>query len=410
MPKRYHQTKTSKGTTIFRYSLNSHFWYCIFAYSGKQHSFNLGNDKKEAAKLADKIANYLVFHTIDEAREHFYPADQQVSVHLPTFKEVILWFRKAAKINGLTERTTENYVETLRRVALLYAPRGRTRKETKLFASRALNKPITCLNRQAWEFFVTEASNTRGLTASSKRTLNTMLANIKAMFCEHHTVYFPYWNPEWVEEFVKIPLFRRVSTTYRLPPERLIVDTLAHLHLMDPRDPVRTVIVLALRAGMRRSEIINAKKDWVELHDNLARIHIVATDDFTPKGTPGFTEIESAYLDEALASPGSYLLGEVSERERVDEIPMSAVSTLRSWGWEDYSNPLHEMRKIYGSVVASTRGLFAAQALLRHKNSQVTSDNYADLILGARLLEVWGVDAKKIQGNRPRSFAEQLLA
>jgi len=410
MPIRYHQTKTPKGKTIFRQSLNSHFWYFIVYYSGKQHTFQLGNDKKKAAKLADQITNFLVFHTVDEAREHFYPPEAKISAHIPTFKEVILWFRKSAKINGLSERTTENYVETLRRIALLYAPRGRTRKETKLFAERALNKPITCLNKQAWEFFVTEASNTRGLNAASKRTLNAMLANIKAMFCEHHTAYFPYWNPEWVEEFIKIPHFRRVSTTYRLPPETLIIDTLAHLRLMDPEDPVRTAIVLALRAGMRRSEVTNAKKDWVELHGNLARIHIVATDDFTPKGSPGFTEIESAYLSEALASPGPYLLGAEDERERVDGIPTRAVATLRSWGWGDYSNPLHEMRKIYGSVVASTRGLFAAQALLRHRNSQVTSDNYADLILGARLLEVWGVDAEKIRDNRPRSFAEQLLA
>ena len=39
----------------------------------------------------------------------------------------------------------------------------------------------------------------------------------------------------------------------------------------------------------------------------------------------------------------------------------------------------HELRKLYGSIVAARHGLFAAQKLLGHKDPKVTSRFYAGL-------------------------------
>ena len=408
MPSQYTPARTRKGTTLFKHTPTAPFWYYRTQYAGQNEVFNLGNDLKKAKKLADEIANFLVFNSIEAAREKFYPGDRLASPNLPTFAEIIRWFRNARRLTGLSERTVENYVQALTNVAHLYAPKGANKKETELLKVRSLNKPVTCLNRAAWDLLVTEATLKNGLTRATRNSLNARLRNLKALFAPRHIHYYPNWDPSWVKDFMTIQPYTNTMVKYRLPPENLIIDTITRIELMEP-GPVRNMLTLALRAGMRRSEICYARADWVEHHDNICRIHIGESWEFKPKGATGFTEIDPFFLERCESPQSEYLVGVDDISVRVDDVPKSSLALLRSWGWQDYANPLHELRKIFGSVVASTRGLFAAQALLRHSNSQVTSDNYADLILGDSILKAWDAGIGRNRSNHQHSSVVQRL-
>lgn len=404
MPVLYDKKKTRKGTTIFKNTPNSKYWYLRKVYAGVDEYFCLGNDLDKAKALADEIDSFLQFHTIRQTREHFYPAERELSAEIPTFQEVIWWIRKAGRLNGLSQVTIENYENSIQRLALHYAPPGKNRKEEKLFRRRALNKPITLLNKRLWAAVVEDFLQFNGgtLSPANKRSINSLLANVQAAFHERHTSMFPFWNPEWVKEIMEVRLYPRVGVKYRLPPEDLIVRTVRNVETME-EGPVKNCLVLALRAGLRRREISFARKDWVDVSPVVSRLYVKATRDFQPKGCEGYAEIETRFIERLVFSEGEFLLGVDREYDRVDVIPMKAVATLREWGWTDYANPLHELRKLYGSVLASTRGLYSAQVLLRHSNSQVTSDNYADLVVSPRILQVWAGDDGTIheshQGN-----------
>lgn len=410
MPVLYDKKKTRKGVTIFKNTPDAKYWYLRKVYAGADEYFCLGNDLSKAKALADEIDSYLQFHTIRQTREYFYPAERELSAEIPTIQEVIWWMRKAGRINGLSGKTIENYEAALHRLALLYAPAGKNRKEEKLFRRRALNKPVTLLNKRLWAAVVEDFAQYNGgsLSAANKRSLNTLLANTQAVFHERHTSLFPFWNPAWVKEIMELKPYARVGAKYRLPPESLIIQTIRNIEAMD-EGPVKNCLTLALRAGLRRREIAYARKDWVDVSPVVSRIYVKATRDFQPKGSEGYAEIESRFIERLVFSEGDFLLGVDREYDRVDVIPTKAVATLRDWGWTDCANPLHELRKLYGSVLASTRGLYSAQVLLRHSNSQVTSDNYADLVVSPTLLQVWAGDDDTTHRNHQGNSGGWLL-
>ena len=95
-----------------------------------------------------------------------------------------------------------------------------------------------------------------------------------------------------------------------------------------------------------------------------------------------YAELEKARVN--LTSP--YILGG-DEKENVEVFGYRRRSTLRiaaTWlrdrGIETdklRGNPLHRLRKQFGSEVATTFGLFQAQKLLGHSSPTVTAKYYA---------------------------------
>ena len=153
-------------------------------------------------------------------------------------------------------------------------------------------------------------------------------------------------------------------------------------------------ILLGLGLGLRANEIDKARWSWFKFDANgTCFLEIREEPDFKPKGgtmrvirIPGelHDELVKARLD--LASP--YVLGGQASKSvekngwgyRCRETLRVVNTWLREHGVETNDlrgNPLHRLRKQFGSEVATGFGLFAAQKLLGHSSPTVTAKYYA---------------------------------
>jgi integrase len=159
-----------------------------------------------------------------------------------------------------------------------------------------------------------------------------------------------------------------------------------------PHPEAYCVILLALGLGLRRNEIDKARWSWIKFDSKGDCIlEIKEEEDFQPKGGTNrfvripaavYTELEKARVD--LQSP--YILGGEA-KDNVDKFGYRMRSVLRvATIWlrergieaeDKRSNPLHRLRKQFGSEVATTFGLFQAQKLLGHSSPMVTAKYYA---------------------------------
>ena len=161
-----------------------------------------------------------------------------------------------------------------------------------------------------------------------------------------------------------------------------------------PRPDAYCAILLGLGVGLRANEIDKARWSWLKFDGKGGCfLEIKEESDFKPKGgTLRLIRIPTALHDELtkarrdLSSP--YILGGKA----------SAAVEEHGWGYrcretlrvvnawlrehdveteEVRGNPLHRLRKQFGSEVATGFGLFAAQKLLGHSSPTVTSKYYA---------------------------------
>lgn len=163
-----------------------------------------------------------------------------------------------------------------------------------------------------------------------------------------------------------------------------------------PHPKAWAAILLALGAGLRANEADKARWRWFRFDsEGNCFLEIQEEDDFTPKGGVKRTirvprelydELVKARKDMAspyvLGGPASANVEKKGFGYRRPEAFRVATAWLRARGVEEgkrRGNPLHRLRKEFGSQVATTYGLFAAQKLLGHTSPALTSRYYASL-------------------------------
>lgn len=160
-----------------------------------------------------------------------------------------------------------------------------------------------------------------------------------------------------------------------------------------PHPEAFRAILLGVGLGLRANEIDKARWDWIKgTPDGGDVLEIAEEDDFRPKGgtmrlIPISREVLRALLKTRVdASP--YIIGGQASPSvkkngygyRCREVLRVANDWLRLRGVESDSvrgNPLHALRKEFGSVVATEHDLFTAQKLLGHSSPTVTAKYYA---------------------------------
>jgi integrase len=147
------------------------------------------------------------------------------------------------------------------------------------------------------------------------------------------------------------------------------------------------VLVLGLCAGLRRGEIDRLL--WSQV--DFARSHIVinATDCFAPKSNsvgevPIDDEIVKLLKKWKKASTGRFVVEGVEPKINTDNHHYRAgrahaelIEWLHGKGLTA-RNPLHTLRKEFGSIVCQKAGVYVASRLLRHANITMTAAVYAD--------------------------------
>lgn len=147
------------------------------------------------------------------------------------------------------------------------------------------------------------------------------------------------------------------------------------------------VLVLGLCAGLRRGEI--DRLQWSQVDFGRSLIVIKATDCFAPKANsagdiPIDEEIVKLMKKWKKASNGRFVVEGVEPKVDTDNHHYRAcrahaelIAWLHGKGLTS-RNPLHTLRKEFGSIVCQRAGVYVASRLLRHANITMTTSVYTD--------------------------------
>ena len=373
----YKSVRTSKGTRIYKRNRNG-TWTYLSNIGGRRSYFPLGYDQKEAMELADKIRGHLILFPVQEVLEMFQKKRfSKTKPPTPKLVDVANILENNRISSGMSKTTLKSYLDGLRKFARVMTGR----KDVGDFDLGTItDKMIRDFKTKSLDGITDQA-----LIQSKKRTLNSNIRQLKALFSR--LSLFEDYDTEFVEIIRKQEFFKGLKKQYRLPPLDLIQRTFD----MWPTTSgdVHTLIGMALHFGLRRGEILHARRSWFDLAGEKARVNILAEMDFRPKGghegfTMGTKSMATSILNKA--SGDDYLIKDRADSGR--PAFEGALKALRAVGWERPS-PMHELRKLFGSYVASTESIYISQKFLRHADSSTTNESYADVIVDDKIKNLW---------------------
>jgi integrase len=405
-------TKQGKGVLITRlWKTNSDgervfasAWTRRIVRNGRQFYFTLPAEREKAEEVANEIDAFLQVrsNTIEDAIARFSPEKRIVVEGRPvaTLRSVINLFRLKRDVLDVKKSSARVYVGSIiRMIAVAQARRARRgMKRGKMDAAskdRVLDSAVSCLADSHLvsdfkEAMLASAGADEALRKQRKRTVNSYLRNAASLFTDaamrqYAAAGLNVPKPKCFD--IELP-FRKVDKKYRLPEPAVVsavFDLAPALKAMDRN--AYLAYLLALHAGLRKEEIAHCRRGWFSTTAPW-RIRIQAEGSFNPKGTEGETEMEEwAYREVMeLAGEDTILTGTITDRK--DGAFRVLNSRLKSAGLRRFK-PAHELRKLFGSYIASTRGIFVAQKFLRHQSAQLTSDDYADNILDETVRARW---------------------
>ena len=186
-----------------------------------------------------------------------------------------------------------------------------------------------------------------------------------------------------------------VGTKDRKKRPKFEFKSFSKIDFRKPYPASYAAILLAFGAGLRANEIDKARWSWFMFNDKGECLIVIKPEfDFKPKGGSARaikipTEVHQALVATRTDLTSAYVLGGEEttaetlahgEGYRRKDVMTIANTWLRLRGVENnsrYGNPLHRLRKQFGSTVATEFGLFAAQKYLGHTSPTVTAKYYA---------------------------------
>lgn len=371
------RARSKEGTRIYRRSKNGS-WIFKKEVDKRVRYFPLGLNKTEALALADQIRGHLMLYPFKEVWEMYNKkAFAKTKPKPPTLGQCLETLANNQISAGITDSTLTGYRQGL--TGLIKKVIGETPGDD--FDLGQINEEF--LRKYKRLSFV--GVSDEAAIASRKRSVNSRLRQVKAIFARPKL--FKDFDMEFADIIRAEEFYQKLKKQYRLPSESLIAATFELFN--DSEGDLYTLLGLSLHFGLRRNEAFHCRRDWFDLSEDRARINIVADREFRPKGGhEGFTMGSKAIATSILnkASGDDLLITTRSDYGRVlfDKL----IKQLRAIGW-DRPNPLHELRKLFGSYVATTEGIYMSQKFLRHADASTTNESYADAMASDKIKKLW---------------------
>jgi integrase len=180
------------------------------------------------------------------------------------------------------------------------------------------------------------------------------------------------------------------STRYRSSLDVPAILSKARAELSKPRPDAYGVILLALGAGLRRSEIDVLQRQNLMRDKGIIRVMTTAQRRVKSDESEGDVYVDDgvfAELERVVLRDGSELFAiepntkfpktKAAQVYRCKETFSFATDWLRKHGVTAVK-PLHTLRKEFGSIVAAAGDILQAQRQLRHAQISTTEAFYAD--------------------------------
>lgn len=390
-------------------------WCVKIGHKGHRETFNLETPNAEAGG-AKALSIYLsiVGAGWDEALAKYKPK----AVSKPSKAATIgMWLEAVEATSELRPSTFTNYAQCLRQIAAEIEDIGdqpaldkdgkpkRDRKHRPVMMSRFDYKkggreawitkinslPLSVLSAQAVQRWKIEYIARVGDAPDARRRAENSAASLmrcaRSLFSEKCRRFAPseLVLPEPLP-FVGVELPRKGGTAYqsKINASELIQNAQREL----TGEPFK-IFVLGLFCGLRKREIDLLL--WSQIDFDKNQVRIERTKYFEPKtedaiGTVDMDEPTAELLRKwKVRATGEFVI-ESSRRPRHGKSRANYRCTphfraLYSWLRDHGVNarkPLHELRKELGALLASQKGIFAAQTVLRHAQISTTAAYYTD--------------------------------
>ncbi len=373
-------------------------WQVRVSHSGKQRFINLRTtNKAAAANKARDIYFYLIANGWDATNDKFRPQDDFKSKKSDCTVGDFLAEIKAK--TGIKDKTLKEYAKNFRQiVAEIHRIVGEKEKHDYIKGGREmwLSKiesvklsKITPEKVQQWKVaYISKAGKNPMKQESAKATVNKIIRNAKSLFSKKVLRFIELELPKPLP-FDDIEFEKEGSHRFHseIDPELLLV--MARSELSEDKPEQYKILLLALLAGLRRNEI--DKLEWSSVAFDSKVIRIQTTRYFQPKSedSVGEVEVDPELIDILREyyphSKGSFVINSGVEPKiglyfsqyRCDKDFKALNKWLRSKEITA-NNPLHSLRKEFGSLINAKAGIFEASRALRHSSTQVTERHYLD--------------------------------
>tara|TARA_R100000808_G_C2148347_1_gene156480 strand:+ start:858 stop:1937 length:1080 start_codon:yes stop_codon:yes gene_type:complete len=341
-------------------------WTAVESIAGKRRWYSTKTPNK---KLAEKRAK--VFYDALRA-ENLAAVDLLVNKKgntIPTFKEL---FEYLEEQSGCRKSTTIEYINCLK--LIITETKGKYDEDANVILSGKIISDWEKLRHN-------QSKGVLGLHAA-KRTVYSTVRKAKCVFTKKMLQrYLDAGMQIDVKDFLARSVENGPSVRYKAPKdESLAARTFKASESLKDSDPNAFIaFTLAMQAGLRKSEIANAKVSWIEDHV----VHVQPQEDYDTKNSHGREIPINPQCYSLLVSflsnrkPDEYIL-EGNKTERTEDTFRRLNKWLADLGWTHSNKRTHELRKWYGSQVAKLGGIHAAQHLLGHMDYSTTDRYYAD--------------------------------
>lgn len=210
--------------------------------------------------------------------------------------------------------------------------------------------------------------NWQKATHKNPQTSNSVLRKAKSVFSKRALFTYQTEIPlQLIQNFLNVPSLREPERLPELPSEDAV--TKARDGIQKGSD-LYNAFLLAAYAGLRSAEIQAARWDWLD-----GDILFVGgkPEQFTTKSGKWRTVRLSADVLSLLHKNESlFICGDGASQLVLRGLPV----VLRAYGFTS-RNPVHSLRRWYGSHIAQQHGLWAAKNSLGHSSQAVTEQFYA---------------------------------
>jgi len=354
------------------------------------------SNKAEAASRAKQRSIYLQANGWDAFKEKYSPkSETHKKIRHCTVGE---YLQIVSKFTEIKPRTFTEYSKALRQIVagtqrikdskdkFDYFSGKRDRWAAKIDSVKLSS--ITPQKVIAWrKGYIAKVGDNPQKQASATTTANKIIRCARSLFGKK---ILPWVKPFTILPdtlpFENVKLLKEPEHNYKggVDPELLIGQAQASLSESEP-DQYK-LLLLTLFCGLRRNEA--DKLQWKSIDLKRKIIHIEITDVFSPK----HDHIRDVPLDPELAellteykkdSESRYVLEDGNDAQpgknwhhyRCDKLHKKLIQWLRKKG-VDTHNPLHTLRKEYGSKINEQYGIYAASRLLGHSTVELTASHY----------------------------------
>ena len=361
-------------------------------YAGRRETIPLGTANREnAAQKAREIYLYLQSNGWEETLRKFKPKSRWSSNAATTVGE---FCEQVQSVWSGKPKTLGDYIRAFRKVVsdifkidggkskFDYRSGGRESWLQKV--DRIKLRDITPDKIQRWKVeFLSRAGSSPAIKRSASISVNSLLRQAKSLFAPG---ILKFVKLDTSSPFQGVQFEPRKSMRYQ---SSFDLEELVRAAQKDLPQEQFKIFLLALMGGLRRNEV--DKLEWKAFDWKRNVISIKATAYFSPKSedSTGDVEVDPEVM-ELFRGYRATASGDFVIESRVSPRPAASYShyrcqrefeALNKWlqthGVEG-SQPLHMLRKEYGSQVCAKHGIYAASRALRHSDIAITSQHYLD--------------------------------